>query len=131
MCRTWDPNRRPVTANLALLGTAAASPLDRAALEVLTERAREDGDSLHPDDVMAAPRRTVGMMRLNAARTGLELFDAPACDWCDQPAAVRVTDLDSPSHPDLACDFHLGYWFAKPIAAGERLDVARLNHTHR
>jgi hypothetical protein len=39
MCRIWNPNPRTVEENLALHPHRVASPLDRAALDVLTERA--------------------------------------------------------------------------------------------
>lgn len=95
-------------------------------LDALTELARAAGESLHPDDVIeGATRRTVQRMQVNASGTGLELVDMDACDWCDQPAALRVTDPGT-SHTDLACDFHFGYWFAKPLAAGEQFTVERI-----
>jgi len=109
MCRIWNPNPRTVAENLALLEERVASPLDRAMLDALTERAEDEG---------LIPRPTVERMTVDATGKGLALVDVYQCDWCDTPATRVVRDTDGLGGMDFACSYHLGYWFHEELTAG-------------
>lgn len=102
MChKVWNPNPRTTAENLALLEGRVASPLDRAALDVLTE--------------MAAAERA-------------RFAGRPVCDWCDSPAAMLVCDDEGSE--DFACTADFTRWFAPAIAAGESFEIRTIDsHT--